>query len=463
MLIGTILSFLLAILGSKWNPEATFFLPFTRAWELGIGASLAIVPPVICSQKWREAGGLAGLALILASVVLWNDQTPLYIASGTACAGTALLIALNREKTWASRFLSLPLFVGIGLISYSLYLWHWPLLSFAHYYFGETPPATIRLLMISAAVGLAYLSWVVVEQPLRRGKSARNAFLASIFAMVVFGGTGVFFWSNNGFVMPVSPEVAQIEEEAAHFPRACFGCGSGSTVLWGDSHATAMSSAIPGIRFSRSACPPLIGANPSKKCGPFNRDALQAIAKLDHVKTIVLVGRWALSTETVRFGEEEGGRYFLRDDLTREDSVAESRRAFVAALPRTVRALEKAQPGAKIVIIGQAPEPGFNVVQCLVQARLRARSESLCQFSLPGSSERVEFSNKLIESIATKDSKVTKIILSRQLCSNDKCRAASHWVPLFRDVQHLSRSGARALVSSHFQKSPGSSSEDVNL
>lgn len=140
VLAGTALSFMLAVAGSYLNPTATFFLPFTRAWELGMGACLAILPPVACSKPVREAGGVVGLALILLAIATMTDQTPMYIASGTACIATSLLIALNRERTFASRLLSLRPIVVVGLISYSLYLWHWPLLALAHYYYVTTPP-----------------------------------------------------------------------------------------------------------------------------------------------------------------------------------------------------------------------------------------------------------------------------------------------------------------------------------
>jgi peptidoglycan/LPS O-acetylase OafA/YrhL len=443
---GVACSFVLAVVGSYWNPAATFFLPFTRAWELGAGALLALLPPISCRRSLREAGGIAGLGLIFGSIVLFSSETPLYVASGVACLGSALLIAVNREQTLASQFLCLPPFVGIGLISYSLYLWHWPLLAFAHYYYDGEPPANFRALLILAAVGLAYLSWVLIEQPLRRPGSRPKAFAVSGAVMTVLVCCGLALRLSGGLPGRLSPDVLAVEQIAEHKPAFCSGCGVGSTVLWGDSHAAALSPAIPAITFTKPGCPPLVGAAPSSECGHFQDQAFAKIARLGNVATIVLAGRWAMSTETSRFGAEEGQRYFLRDSLSRDRSVGDSRRAFMAALPRTVRLLEKVQPRASIILIGQAPEPGFDVAQCVIRARMFNRSEEGCAVARPGSLARLRLSDELIESIAAHDPKVHAVLLDRRLCRAGRCRTTRNSLPLYGDIDHLTPNAARALL-----------------
>ena len=206
-----------------------------------MGASLAILPPVVCSPLLREAGGIAGLILILASITLMSDQTPLFIASGTACLGTSILIESNRERTIASRFLSLPPFVGIGLISYSLYLWHWPLLAFGRYYVVGEPSALVRLLLLLSAVGLAFFSWFLVEQPLRRPGSRRRAFIISAAIMAALITSGLTLWALRGLPQRLPPDALKLQHIADQKPQFCFGCGAGHRVLWGDSHAAALS------------------------------------------------------------------------------------------------------------------------------------------------------------------------------------------------------------------------------
>ena len=447
VLVGTAASFVLAAAGSYLNPPATFFLPFTRAWELGLGASLAILPPVACSKPVREAGGIAGLVLILLSIVLMSEETPMFLASGTACFATALLIALNRERTLASRLLSLPPIVGVGLISYSLYLWHWPLFAFAHYYYLGEPPALIRALLIAAAVGLASLSWFLVEQPLRRPGNRGKAFVISGIVMAVLVGCGLTLWVTRGLPQRLSPDIVRLQRTADRKPHFCFGCGSGSTILWGDSQAASFAPAIPSIAFTRPGCPPLIGAAPTPVCARFNERALAAIAKLRGVGTFVLAGRWALATETRRLGSEPGGRYFLSDSLTQKKSVADSRRVFAAALPRTVHMLEQAQPRAKIVIIGQVPEPGFDVAQCVIRARMFKRSSAPCEVASPASLPRLRTSDSLIQSVSDRDPKVGAIFLDRLMCAQGRCPTTAGPLPLYRDFDHLTPEAARTLLS----------------
>jgi peptidoglycan/LPS O-acetylase OafA/YrhL len=446
VLAGTAISFVTAVAGSYWDAVATFYLPFTRAWELGLGAALAILPSVACPQWLREAGGLAGLLLIFAAITLMSDETPLFLASGVACIGTALLIALNRERTLASRFLSLAPFVAIGLISYSLYLWHWPLLAFGRYFYVGQPPALVRTLLILVAVGLAFLSWFLVEQPLRRPGSRRKAFAMSATAMAMLVFSGLTLAALRGLPNRFGPDALNIERIANRRPKFCFGCGTGRTVLWGDSHAAALSPAIPAITFTSRGCPPLSGAAPSADCARFEDRALKAIRQLNNVDEIVLAGRWAMATETTRLGGESGPRYFLGDSTSHERSVANSRRAFLSALPRTVRLLEQAQPKARIILIGQAPEPGFDVAQCVLRARMFRRSSDDCELASPDSLSRLQLSDQLIETVAARDPRVAAIFLDRRLCSGNRCRTTVNSLPLYSDFDHLTPDAAKALI-----------------
>jgi hypothetical protein len=154
-----------------------------------------------------------------------------------------------------------------------------------------------------------------------------------------------------------------------------------------------------------------------------------------------------MATETARFGDEMGGRYFLRDAETREDSVAESRRTFVAAMQRTVVELERAQPRARILIIGQPPEPGFDPAQCRVRALMFGRDAHQCGFARNGTRARLRFSDALIVRLAVTDPRVDAIMLDRSMCDGDRCRTTSDGTVLYRDIDHLSATGAVLLLS----------------
>lgn len=158
-----------------------------------------------------------------------------------------------------------------------------------------------------------------------------------------------------------------------------------------------------------------------------------------------------MSTQTTRLGAETGPRYFLSDRLSRGTTIQDSRRAFVSALPRTVELLEKAQPAAKITIIGQAPEPGFDVAQCMLRARMYHRSSNACDFASLQSLPRLVLSDRLIAQIAARDSKVRPIFLDRVLCSEGRCRTAANALPLYSDFDHLTPYAAKALLAGEWQ------------
>ena len=199
------LAFLVSLLAAQWgsraNPGAAFYLLPTRGWELLVGVFAAFYladddrrspPPVIC-----EAGAYTGLALIAYSVFVFDGQTPfpsLYTLVPTL--GAALLILFATPATGVGRLLGNRIFVGVGLISYSAYLWHQPLLAFARYHsdFGlDSPPILASLLLTS--LGLAYLTWRYVETPFRNRQrisrkvifSGALAFSAAFLAVGLLG------------------------------------------------------------------------------------------------------------------------------------------------------------------------------------------------------------------------------------------------------------------------------------
>ncbi len=151
-------SFALSVYGSHWHPTPTFYLLPTRAWELLVGALLAtsrgrmpIVPAV------REAAGWGGLGLVLYSVARFDDQTRFPgLAALVPCIGAALILLSSEGQASAvGRILGWRPFVFVGWVSYSLYLWHWPVLAFAKYQSTGQQGVAIRAAWLLASFGLA--------------------------------------------------------------------------------------------------------------------------------------------------------------------------------------------------------------------------------------------------------------------------------------------------------------------
>lgn len=247
------------------NPQvrsAGFFLPFTRSWELLIGSLVAIRlcrGGVLASLAARNILGLAGLGMIFVAVFAFDSQTP--FPSHFALLptiGTALIILYADSGTVAKWLLSRGALVGVGLVSYSAYLWHQPVFSYYRYYIRTTeisPMALVTLMVLTAV--LALLSWKFVEQPFRRkslitpriilysGVSASVA--ASLFAVVLLVATSDLEKplakeiSENGFVY-----FGNVDERTFTLDRLAYDNNNPTALLVGSSRLMLVGSDIVG-------------------------------------------------------------------------------------------------------------------------------------------------------------------------------------------------------------------------
>ena len=210
-------SLALAEWGWRNEPAASFFLLPTRAWELGAGALCALVlreGPV----RGRPLLAGLGLGLIAVAVFAFDDETPFPSLYALApVGGTALVILFARAGSPVARLLSLRAMVGIGLVSYSAYLWHQPLFALARVRSVAHPSPELMLGLVLATFALAYLSWRFVEQPFRGRTpvlSTRPAvFAASGAAAAVFVGVGLYGQATAGRFdawMAANPERAGV-------------------------------------------------------------------------------------------------------------------------------------------------------------------------------------------------------------------------------------------------------------
>ena len=184
-------------------PEANFYLIPTRAWELMIGALLAFYLSQNKQPKGYigELGSISGLSLILLSVFFLDRTLPfpsLFALPPTI--GTALVILFTSRKTLVYRLLSWKVFVVIGLISYSAYLWHQPIFVFTRIYFIDEPKPWLMGLLSILAFVLAYFSWRFIEAPFRNKRrfTQRQIFLAGFAASLLFIGMGASFIITDG-------------------------------------------------------------------------------------------------------------------------------------------------------------------------------------------------------------------------------------------------------------------------
>lgn len=178
------------------NTVADFYSPFTRFWELGLGAILAheALRTQALSNLIREWLAWIGLGLIVASAVLLNSQDLFPGAWALLPTLGAAALIQSGESTWLNRqLLSRSGLVWIGLVSYPLYLWHWPLLSFARIMESNTPEPLVRLTLLGTSFLLAWVTWRWLERPIRsRPRSKKMILILSILMLaILFAGEAV--------------------------------------------------------------------------------------------------------------------------------------------------------------------------------------------------------------------------------------------------------------------------------
>ncbi|GIU46066.1 hypothetical protein TUM4438_21010 [Shewanella sairae] len=193
ILITLAVIFLLSLSLAQWAafnaPTANFYLLPTRGWELLIGVFAAFFlsknTPNWMSLKRKNACSVLGLLLILISIFIFDAAIPFpSVYALLPTTGTVLIILFAQQGTWVHKLLSYKLFVGVGLISYSAYLWHQPVFAFVKYRSFTEPSLLLMLLLCAGIALLSYLSWRFVEMPFRNRQAYSRQF--------IFTGGGLF-------------------------------------------------------------------------------------------------------------------------------------------------------------------------------------------------------------------------------------------------------------------------------
>jgi peptidoglycan/LPS O-acetylase OafA/YrhL len=310
------------------DPVSSFYLPTTRAWELLIGCGLATrVNPANCLVA--NAAGVLGFAMIVSACVLLTSHSafPGWWAL-LPTIGAALVIWAGHDA-WLNRMvLSNRALVFVGLISYPLYLWHWPLLTFPRLIEEDDPSRTVRLGAVILAAVLAWLTYIIIERRVR--KSVSNVVpVALCAASIAIGACGYLIFRLDGLPFRYPAEIQSLLRfSAAPIPSKRWGksahhcfldpgedyeyytddcveaepARSSLLFIWGDSHADAIYPGLAAIRrqfnfriaeFTASACPPLVGVEISDRpfCKNINDEILKKIGALQP-ELIMLHANW---------------------------------------------------------------------------------------------------------------------------------------------------------------------------
>lgn len=187
------------------NSVAAFYSPLSRFWELLVGAVIAYYLPVVVARQVKNGGAahsnflsVLGLSLIAIGIFTIDKSSifPGWLAI-LPTLGTAMIILAGQASALNRALLSNRILVWIGLISYPLYLWHWPLLAYARIVAGFTPSYTAKLTLLLATFILAWLTYKFVELPIRKFKKAS---IALALSMIFLAGLGLITFANDGFI-----------------------------------------------------------------------------------------------------------------------------------------------------------------------------------------------------------------------------------------------------------------------
>jgi len=204
--------------GAYNKPSATFLLLPTRGWELLVGVFAAFYLKYnthLKSHSFNQALSLLGIGMIVYSIIAFDETTPipsLYALIPTI--GTGLLILCAVPKTFAHRLLSLKYIVGIGLVSYSAYLWHQPILAFARYKYVDFLSTPVLLCLCALSILSAWFSWRFIEKPIRNRQliSRREIFGLSLAATMLFCSIGAFLHFTDGRLNSHPPNEKKVYE-----------------------------------------------------------------------------------------------------------------------------------------------------------------------------------------------------------------------------------------------------------
>lgn len=477
LILGLIagISFIAVVYILGRDSSAAFFLTPGRIWELLAGSLLALSKASDLKSFHRNLLSACGISMILASIVIYSDET---LFPGAAAIlpvlGSALIIFSGiGGKSWIGKLLSTKPFVFIGKISYSLYLWHWPLLVFARVYLIREMTRLDLAIWFFIIFLISFLSWKMIETPFRSLSflPKPKIFYLAGTVMALTGIVGVAIHLTSGLPIRFKTEQAIILDEGVwngerqhwldcvsedNFEPCHIGADNPSPVfiLWGDSHAGALAPAVnlsasqaglSGYIFWRSGCPPLVGidrtTNQNQECSKLNNQTIDFIRDHHEIDTVILHSRWSRSANTTVGKFEDRKPVTLVDTEIPANSNLGNEVLFEIGLQRTVA--ELTDLGLDVVLVSAVPEIGYHVPSLFFVAERTGRDiTSLIAPSVEEYQARNEYVITVLQDLAGKNSNVQLVDPAAILCDGSICRVVLDSKPLYRDDDHLSTFGA---------------------
>lgn len=494
--IISLVSLCLSEYGWRHMPTANFYmLPF-RAWELGFGGLSAIFLRLYGSHSNSFLSG-AGVFALMVSFVLFDETTPMPSIYGLLpVLGTVLIVVFASPATLAGRLLSLKPVVFIGLISYSTYLWHQPLLAFARIRSIPSAPEWLLALMIVASFALGYLSWRYVERPFRKGELLSSvpririlwgsfAALAGLVAVGLVGHFSGGFPSRlpdralrlAAFVHDTSPLEGEgrctFYNSRPMTEQPVPGCdiflsnGRADVVFIGDSHTGAIAydtqlalenEGISSYSVTYSGCLGLRGFQrfdlpAGFDCQGYNETMIE-FARDIGTRVLVITSRFPMEVLGVRFDNGEGGVEFggevhfdrveIEPRSSRVHDPARIERMLVGITEELTRLTEE----FAVVFVEPIPEAGWYVPQLAARIAFYRNEETFTiSTDLAAFEERARPIETALDAVTSE--RLFRVRPADVLCDRPipgRCINATQDEAFYFDNNHPSRTGARLLV-----------------
>lgn len=444
-----------------------FYMIVSRAWELMIGALIALYGASYPLKPRAQSACLwFGAACIVIGFVCKVDPEDFpgfYALLPTLGAGMIIYAGQFGEMHAVSRVLSTRSMVAIGKMSYSLYLWHWPLYVFAVYYGLGNIDAVQTITLAAGCFVLSYVSWRFIEQPVRHHTSLHRASLFSVTALVMIAASlaGAFFlqakgmtrWHDAhvlaltdvtigggyaGVAAPDSQDAYTIERIGVQDADA-----PATLALWGDSHATAIAPAVhqalqgkhkSGFLIRNNTCFVLLQDQEKYKndtCVMQTERVMEYLLAQKNIRTVVLANRWALHFSQMQ------RRYGALDDRAEADMAAWRARS----LQRVIDTLTWA--GKRVIVFGPVPEviAGSDNIPSLA-ARIHHQGLSVDLRPTPMQFQQQEAAMMPTYRIIEDKTKAHMIWPHDTLCDDTRCQIERDGRMMYYDDDHLSSYGA---------------------
>ncbi|VUS60430.1 O-acetyltransferase OatA [Klebsiella spallanzanii] len=429
ILATALISFTLCVFLTKQHTSFSFYMLPTRYWELCFG-SLAAVGFIKKPQSiiFAEFLSFFGVVLILFSIFTFSSSTifPGYMALIPVLGAT--LIIVNAEDTFVGKLLSTKPFVFVGLISYSLYLWHWPLIVFSRDKYIVDIMLSKELIVLLSFI-MAWLSTKYVESPFRNriNYDQRKIYKYSSGMYLIAFLAALIIWPLNGWpdrlsddklkILSAVDDISPVRNDC-HFndglPAYNRYCklsqgltnnhADAKVLVWGDSHgaeiAYSLSKEINLYAVTYSACPPALGYQASGRlnCSSHNNNVINFIKENKDIRTVILAANYNLYND------------------------ARSSNGFTAEFASTIERLREL--GRNVLVLDQVPSPGVDVPHFLINStKIR--------------NEKFEYNNDVFREI--KISPGVKIFRYQDyMCNNNMCNMIFEGIPISFDDNHLS-------------------------